>query len=72
MPVITIDGPKLGKEQKKELIESFTQEAVRVIGLPAQAFVVIINETEPDNVGVGGEQLSEKQAREHKYNFQAQ
>ena len=41
------------------MIEAFTCEAVRVIGLPTQAFVVIINETEPDNVGVSGEQLSD-------------
>ena len=45
------------------MIEAFTREAVRVIGLPTQAFVVIINETEPDNVGVGGKQESEMLAR---------
>ena len=66
MPIIKIDSPKLEKEQKKDLIASFTREAVRVIGLPEQAFVVIINETEPDNVGVGGEQLSEMLARGEK------
>ena len=66
MPIIKIDSPKLDKEKKKDLIESFTREAVRVIGLPEQAFVVIINETEPDNVGVGGEQLSEILARGEK------
>ena len=66
MPIIKIDSPKLEKEQKTDLIEAFTREGVRVIGLPKQAFVVIINETEPDNVGVGGEQLSEILARGEK------
>ena len=48
------------------MIEAFTREAVRMIGLPEQAFVMIINETEPDNVGVGGEQLSDMLARGEK------
>ena len=62
MPIITIDGPKLSKEQKKDLVESFTREAVRVTKIPIQGFVVLINENDPDNWGVGGELLSDRLA----------
>jgi 4-oxalocrotonate tautomerase len=64
MPVITIDGPRMSKEQKKDLVESFTSEAARVTGIPTQAFIVIINENDPDNVGVGGELLSSRMAKD--------
>ncbi|KAF5410807.1 MAG: hypothetical protein C5S43_04215 [Candidatus Methanocomedens sp.] len=63
MPIITIDGPHMTKEQKKDIVESFTREAARVTGIPTQAFVVLINENDPDNVGVAGELLSEKMAK---------
>lgn len=64
MPIITIDGPHMSKDQKKDIIESFTREAARVTQIPTQAFIVIINENNPDNVGVGGEMLSDRMARE--------
>lgn len=60
MPIITIDGPKLSREQKKDIVESFTREAARVTKIPLQAFVVLINENDPDNVGVAGELLSDR------------
>ncbi len=53
MPVITVEGPKLSKEQKAELVKSFSQTASKVMGLPVDAMVVIIRETDPENVGVG-------------------
>lgn len=53
MPVITIDGPKLTKEQKAELAKSFTEKASEVTGIPVEAFVVQIREIEPENVAVG-------------------
>ncbi|MDD1774311.1 MAG: tautomerase family protein [Methanobacterium sp.] len=53
MPVITIDGPKMTKEQKAELVESFSQTASKVTGLPVDAMVVIIREVDAENVGVG-------------------
>lgn len=64
MPIITMEGPELSKEQKKDLVESFTREAVRVTGIPIQAFVVLIYENDPDNVGVGGELLSDRRSRD--------
>jgi 4-oxalocrotonate tautomerase len=53
----------MSKEQKKDLVESFTREAARVTGIPTQAFIVLINENDPDNVGVGGELLSGRMAK---------
>ena len=53
MPVITIEGPALSKEQKAELVKSFSQTASKVMGIPVNAMVVIIREVEGENVGVG-------------------
>ncbi len=64
MPTITMDGPKMTKEQKTDLVAEFTKTASRVTGIPEQAFVVYINEVDPENVGVGGELLLEKKKRE--------
>ena len=63
MPVIPIDGSHMSKEQKKDLVESFTREAARITGIPTQAFIILINENDPDNVGVGGELLSGRVAK---------
>ena len=61
MPIINIDGPKLSKDQKAQLIKEFTSVASKVIELPEEAFIVLIKESDRDNVGVGGVMLSEKQ-----------
>ncbi|GAB6099345.1 tautomerase family protein [Halanaerocella petrolearia] len=61
MPIINIDGPKLNKEQKKELVKRFTEVASEVTEIPEQAFVVEINEMPAENVGVGGKLLSERE-----------
>ena len=60
MPTIFFYGPKLEKEKKKELIKSFTVAASQATGLPEQAFVVYLREADREDVGVGGELLSEK------------
>ncbi|HHV58368.1 MAG TPA: 4-oxalocrotonate tautomerase family protein [Firmicutes bacterium] len=59
MPFIQIDGPVLTKEKKAQLIKALTEAASTTLGIPSQAFSVLIRETPPDNVGVGGTQLSE-------------
>ena len=61
MPIINLKGPKLDKSQKKELIQKFTDVASEVTNIPEQAFVVLLEEMDQDNVGTGGEMLSEKQ-----------
>lgn len=54
MPVITINGPKLSKDQKEQLVKEFSETASKVTGLPVEAMVVLIREDEPENVGVRG------------------
>jgi 4-oxalocrotonate tautomerase len=53
VPVITIDAPPLSREQKAQLVKSFAETASEVMDLPVSAMVFIINEVEPENVGVG-------------------
>lgn len=60
MPIITMDGPKLTKEQKAKLAKSFTETASKITQIPEQSFIVLIEERERDNVGVGGVLLSDK------------
>ncbi|MBP2649449.1 MAG: 4-oxalocrotonate tautomerase [Firmicutes bacterium] len=59
MPLITIEGPQLSKEKKRELVGALTKAASGVIQIPEEGFTVIIRENNPDNVGIGGSLLSE-------------
>ena len=65
MPVIRIDIGKdsMTAELKKQLIEKLTQAAVEVTHIPTQAFVVIIDEHEDANFGVGGVTLDRVRKR---------
>jgi len=60
MPVITLEAGKLNKEQKSELVKEFTSTASKIMNVPEQAFIVLIKESELDNVGFGGQLLSER------------
>lgn len=60
MPTIFFYGPKLEKEKKKEMIKRFTEAASEATGIPKQGFVVYLREASKEDVGVGGELLSEK------------
>jgi 4-oxalocrotonate tautomerase len=59
MPIITMEGPELTKEQKAKLIAEFTNKASEITEIPERAFSVLIKENPADNVGVAGKQLSE-------------
>ncbi|SHJ69355.1 4-oxalocrotonate tautomerase DmpI [Desulfofundulus thermosubterraneus] len=61
MPVITVNGPKMSKEQKAELVKSFTETASKIMNIPAQAFTILIEEMERENVGVGGVLLADRE-----------
>jgi 4-oxalocrotonate tautomerase len=56
MPVIRVDIGKhgLNVEHKKQLIEKLTDAAVEITRIPKQAYIVIINEYDDSNIGVGG------------------
>jgi 4-oxalocrotonate tautomerase len=60
MPVITLEAVKMNKEQKNQLVKEFTATASKVMNVPEQAFIVLIKENELDNVGFGGELLSDR------------
>ena len=60
MPVITVQLTHQSKEKKKEIIEGLTKTMVEVTNIPAQSFTVIIDEHDPDNIGVAGVPLSER------------
>jgi 4-oxalocrotonate tautomerase len=53
MPVITVEGPKMSKEQKSKLVKAFAETASEVMGIPVEAMVILIREVEGENVGVG-------------------
>lgn len=60
MPVITLEAAKLTKEQKAQLVKEFTESASKITGTPKNAFYVFLKESGLDNIGVGGELLSER------------
>ncbi|HML33919.1 MULTISPECIES: 4-oxalocrotonate tautomerase DmpI [Sporomusa] len=60
MPVITIEGPQLSIEQKRELVQAVTESASNVMKMPKHSIIVMIKEIDRENVGVGGLLLSDK------------
>lgn len=63
MPVITVT---LGQnqattEQKKALVNTFTEHAVKITSIPEEKFTILINELPTENIGVGGKTLTELQ-----------
>ena len=60
MPVINLEGTKLSKEQKSELVKELTSLAAKIMNIPKQAFVVLIKENDKENIGVGGQLLADK------------
>lgn len=58
---VTDDG--VTKEQKQALIEGASQLLVDVLGKDPATIVVVIDEVNTDNWGVGAEQITEKRRR---------
>lgn len=58
MPFIKLEAGKIDKEQKEKLIREFTRVASETLGIPEDAFVVLIKENDMDNWGTGGKVLS--------------
>jgi 4-oxalocrotonate tautomerase len=61
MPYVNIKITKEGviKKQKEQLIEGTTQLLVDVLGKNPASTVVVIDEVDADNWGVGGQQVTE-------------
>ena len=65
MPYINIKITREGvtKRQKQELIAGATQLLVDVLGKDPATTVVVIDEVDTDNWGVGGEQITERRRK---------
>jgi 4-oxalocrotonate tautomerase len=62
MPIISWEGGKLSKEQKKDLIQKFTEVAVEITKVPAKFYSVVIREQQDENLGFAGETVEEIKA----------
>lgn len=60
MPIITLEITKLSKEKKQELAKKYTEITSEITGIDKEAFVVIFNENDMDNIATGGVLLSDK------------
>ncbi|MFP4170497.1 MAG: 4-oxalocrotonate tautomerase DmpI [Methanomassiliicoccales archaeon] len=54
MPVITVEGPQIDRERKRELVEGITETASQIYRMPKGSIVVLIKENQAENVAVGG------------------
>lgn len=65
MPYVNIKITNEGatKEQKSELIEGATELLRKVLGKNPATTVVVIDEVETDNWGIGGETVSERRIK---------
>jgi 4-oxalocrotonate tautomerase len=66
MPYVNIKITKEGAtpEQKAKLIQGATQLLVDVLGKSPKTTVVVIDEIETDNWGIGGESVTTRRKRE--------
>ena len=62
MPFIQLEGGKIDKEKKEKLISEFTRVASETLGIPEDAFIVLIKENDFDNWGLGGKVLTKVMA----------
>jgi 4-oxalocrotonate tautomerase len=60
MPVITDNAAALTREKKAELVRTLTRHVSEIMGIPQDKFIELINELERDNIGVGGQLLSDR------------
>jgi len=61
MPIITLGISPQSMEVKEQLMARLTAAAAEVTGIPAEKFIVIIDENSKENIGVGGVPLSKLQ-----------
>ena len=67
MPNITIEGPPIKDlDVKRRLVKGLTEVAVEAYGLSAQKIRGVIKENPPENVGRGGQLLSDIKKAEAK------
>ena len=60
MPIITIEGPEIQDlDTRRALVRELTDAAARAYDLPREKMIVLIRESTPDQVAVGGELLAD-------------
>jgi 4-oxalocrotonate tautomerase len=60
MPIITIEGPEIKDlDTRRALVRELTDAAARAYDLPREKMIVLIRESTPDQVAVGGELLAD-------------
>ena len=63
MPTVTLDGPIIKDiEIKRKLVREMTKVATEAYGIPE--IVVLINEHQPENVGVNGELVVDRRKKQ--------
>jgi 4-oxalocrotonate tautomerase len=61
MPTATIEGPRIEDvDTKRILVEEVTDALEKAYELPRRAYVVLIKENPPENVGVGGQLILDR------------
>jgi len=61
MPIFRVETwAGIGKEKKRDLVETLTREAVRILECPSEAVTVIIEEIPKENWGAAGQLCSER------------
>ena len=61
MPIISVEGPPIKDiDRKRTFVAKLTDAAVEAFAFPKEKIIVMLRETRPDNVGVGGELVSDK------------
>jgi len=59
MPTITVEGPPIEIDKKRALVKKPTQAAVEVYKI--EHIVVLIKENTPENVGLSGDLLADRE-----------
>ena len=61
MPNVVIDGPKIENvEVKRILVKEITDALEKAYKIPRSGYVILINDHLPENVGVGGTLLIDR------------
>ncbi|MGD9403462.1 MAG: tautomerase family protein [bacterium] len=62
MPTINVEGPIIKDiDKKRVLVQEMTDAAARAYALPKEAMIVLIKENPPENVGVGGKLIADRE-----------
>ena len=61
MPVITIEGPPIGNiDTRRKMVADLTSAAASAYNMPPEKIIILIRETNPDQVAVAGELISDR------------